>query len=110
MRELPHDFRRADGLSYGDVAADEAGEPIRPLPAESLWRSSQIEYGEWDEQRSGFADVVDAVYALAQLIAKGSTEQAQRTVRPETLRARKAAASKAGATRRRILDTKWEEV
>ncbi len=110
MRELRHDFRRVYGVRYEDVEPDEAVDLIMTLPAGSLWRSSQIEYGEWDEQRSGFADVVDAVYALAQLIAKGSTEQAQRTVRPETLRARKAAASKAGATRRRILDTKWEEV
>ena len=69
-----------------------------------------MEFGEWDEAREGSADVVDAIWKLIALVARGSTEDAPQTVRPDTLRERKKALAKSRRARQKIASTKWEEV
>lgn len=111
MRELRHDFRRVYGCRYEDVDPEEAIDLIMTLPRGSLWRSAQIEYGEWDDAKESSADVVDAISRLTSLLSSaGSTEGAQLVVRPEMLRERKKALERAKSTRKRIAETDWEEV
>lgn len=109
MRELRHDFRATYHVAYEDVPADEAVDLIETLPAGSLWRSSLVEFGEWDEAREGRADVVDMLWKLMQLVATGSTEGAPQVTRPGDLRARRADAERAREVRERMRNTRWEE-
>lgn len=89
---------------------DEAIDLVLTLPRGSMWRSSQVEFGEWDEAREGFADVVDAVWALISLMSsKGTTEGAPSVTRPSDMRERKAARERAASVRKRIAETRWEE-
>ena len=76
-----------------------------------MWRSSQVEFGEWDEARENAADVVDAIWALISLLSSArTTEGAPRVTRPSDMRARKAARQRAASVRKRIESTTWEEV
>ena len=110
MRELRHDFRATYHVAYEDVPVEEAIDLIETLPAGSLWRSSQLEFGEWDEARENAAGVVDAVWSLIHLIVSGTTEGSPRVTRPDDMRARRADADRARAVRERLRDTRWEDV
>ena len=92
------------------MPVDEAVDLILTLPSGSLWRESQIEYGELSELESAVCDIKDELRRFMQLYATGTTEGAQIVDRPEHLRARKAAAIQASEARRRITETEWEEV
>lgn len=110
MRELRHDFRRHYGCSYDEVPVDEAIDLIETLPAGSLWRASQRPYGEWDDAQERCAQVIDAVSRFMHLFAHGTTEGAQRVMRPEDIEELARARSAARSVRSRIEDTEWEEV
>lgn len=111
VRELRHDFRSAYHVAYEEVPVDEAIDLILTLPRGSLWRSAQLEFGEWDEARENAADVVDAIWKLIALLSSArSTEAAPSVTRPSDLRARKAARERAASVRERIGSTRWEEV
>lgn len=98
-------------VAYEEVPVDEAIDLITTLPKGSLWRSSQVEFGEWDESREGVADIVDAVWALTSLLSsRRTTEGAPRVTRPADLRDRKAARDRAARVRETIRNTTWEEV
>lgn len=76
-----------------------------------MWRSAQVEFGEWDEARENSADVVDAIWSLIHLLSTARTTEGAPTVtRPSDLRERKAAAERAASVRDRIRNTRWEEV
>lgn len=92
------------------MPADEAIDLVLTLPRGSLWRSAQVEFGEWGEARENAADVVDAVWALIALVARGTTEGAPSVTRPSDLRERRAARERAASVRERIRNTTWEEV
>lgn len=110
MRELRHDFRRYYGCSYDSVEPGEAVDLVLTLPRGSLYRSSLSPYGEWDDARESAADVVDAIYALIAYQARGTTKDAPKLTRPSDMEARDAAAKRSREVRRRIAETKWEEV
>ena len=111
MRELRHDFRSVYHVAYEDVGVGEAIDLILTLPRGSMWRSSQMEFGEWDETREGLADVVDSIWALISLLASARpTAGAPSVTRPDDLRERKAARERAASVRERIRSTTWEEV
>lgn len=110
VRELRHDFRSAYRVAYEEVPVDEAIDLILTLPRGSLWRSAQLEFGEWDEARENAADVVDAIWALISLLSSAHTTEGSPTVtRPGDLRERKAALERARRARERIEGTTWEE-
>ena len=93
------------------MPTDEAIDLILTLPRGSMWRSSRVEFGEWDEARENSADVVDAIWALISLLSSArTTEGAPSVTRPSDMRARKAARERAASVRRKIAETKWEEV
>lgn len=111
MRELRHDFRAVYHVAYEDVPTDEAIDLIATLPRGSLWRSAQVEFGEWDDARENSADVVDAIWKLISLLSDAHTTEGAPTVaRPQDLRERKMAAERARAVRERIEGTRWQEV
>lgn len=110
MRELRHDFRRYYGCPYDEVEPDEALDLIATLPRGCLFRSSQIEFGELSDEDERAFDIADEVKRFMQLYATGSTEGALLATRPQHLRARKAAAERAGAAKRRIEEIEWKEV
>lgn len=92
------------------MPTDEAIDLIATLPRGSLWRKSQLEFGELTEVEEAACDVNDEIRRFMQLYATGSTEGALLMTRPEHLRERKAAAKQATEARRRIEETEWEEV
>lgn len=93
------------------MPTDEAIDLVLTLPRGSLWRSAQLEFGEWDEAREGVADVVDAIWALISLLSVArTTEGAPRVTRPSDLRERKAARERAARVREAIGKTRWVEV
>lgn len=110
VRQLRHDFRAVYHVSYDEVPADEAVDLILTLPRGSLWRASRMEFGEWTDEEERHAELVDEVERLIALLARGTTEGAQRVTRPADLRARKADAERARSVRERIQSTKWEDV
>ncbi len=91
------------------MPTDEAIDLVLTLPSGSLWRSSRRKYGEWTEAEELAANVVDSINRLIQLYATGSTEGAQRTVRPQTLEAADAERDRAMRAKERIMNTAWEE-
>lgn len=97
-------------MAYEDVPLDEAIDLVLTLPRGSLWRSAQVEFGEWDDAREGVADVVDAIWALISLMSTArTTEGAPRVARPSDMRDRKAARKRAASVRERIENTTWTE-
>lgn len=93
------------------MPTDEAIDLVLTLPRGSMWRSAQVEFGEWGEARENAADVVDAIWALIGLLSSARTTEGAPTVtRPSDLRERKAARERAASVRERIENTKWEEV
>lgn len=90
---------------------DEAIDLVLTLPRGSMWRSAQVEFGEWDDARENAADVVDAIWALISLLSSArTTEGAPSVTRPSDMRARKEARERAASVRKRIEGTTWEEV
>lgn len=112
MRELRHDFRAVYRVSYDEVPADEALDLIMTLPERgSLWRAAKGSAdAAWSEVRHGAADIVDAITARMWQAAGAPGDQPPRTQRPsdvvETLKAR----SKAAEVKKKMNETKWEEV
>lgn len=92
------------------METDEAIDLILTLPRGSMWRSAQVEHGEWTDEQELFAQVQDRIYQLIKFMASGSTEGAPRIPRPHDMRERDRAAKKARETRRRLDETEWEEM
>ncbi len=91
------------------MPTDEAVDLVMTLPRGSLWRSSRRPYGEWTEAEELAANVVDSINRLIQLHATGSTEHAQRTVRPSMLEEAEAERERARRAKEKIMGTTWEE-
>lgn len=110
MRELRHDFRRWYGCAYDGVPVDEAVDLVLTLPRGSLWRSSRRPHGEWTDELELNARIADEIRRFMHLFATGTTEGAQRAVRPEDMELMDAARARAAAVRGRMGSTEWEEV
>lgn len=112
MRELRHDFRAVYRVSYDEVPTDEAIDLIMTLPERgSLWRAAKgSPDAAWSEIRHVGADIVDAITARMWQAAGAPGEQPPRTQRPSDIVEAAKARAKAAEVKKKMNETKWEEV
>lgn len=110
MAELRHDFRAYYGVSYDEVAADEAVELARMLPAGSRFKAAAHPALAWSDERRMLADVGNLLYVCAARLSGDRGELSLPFEPPETAAMRAEARKRARAVRERIESTEWEAV
>lgn len=97
-------------MGYDDVPTDEAVDLVLALPPGSLWRAARDARDAWDDRTHMLVSVIDSLNTVTWLLAGRPGNQPARVTRPGDETARRLAREKARATRRRIRETRWEEV
>lgn len=100
-------------MGYDEVDDAEKIDLIRTLPAGSLYVSKVAPKRQWSEAQNNVADIIDVLWAFMHLYATGSTEGANKIMRPSELIERQEAAKATAnvqSVSKRIKNTKWEAV
>ena len=111
MRELRHDFRAYYHVRYEDVDVDEAIDLVLTLPLGSRWRARRDPDAAWTLDQYRLADLVDSVNILSWQLSQNAEDwEPPRLERPGDASRREAYREKARDAKRRLEETKWEEV
>ena len=111
VRELRHDFRMYYHVRYEEVDVDEAIDLVLTLPLGSKWRAKRDPDAEWTIDQYRLADLVDVTNLLVWQLSPNNKEWEPKSLdRPGDAARREAHINKARDARRRLEETKWEEV
>jgi hypothetical protein len=107
---LRHDFRAIYGCSYDEVPVEEAIDLINTLPDGSLYVSSKYPARSWTKEQHSMADLRDQIYAISYGLCGIPANKIPHVMRPAEQIANAHARLKSSEARKRIEETKWEEV